>query len=102
MSDRRDETVEVIVALTPEAAVPGTAEREELESHTADLGVPLAPLHPLTSDPELAAYAVARVDAASADALIKHLLRCDGVAGAYAKPPGAPPERRAPDVRGPV
>ena len=102
MTDRGSDTIEVIVALDADAAKAGTSKRETLEAQAARLGAALAPLHPSTSDANLAAYAVAYVDAASADTVIEHLLRCPGVEAAYAKPRGAPPERRSQDVSRPL
>ena len=90
--------IEVIVKLTPEAAAPESPEHEAVRARVAELGIPLAPLHPSTSDPDLAAYAVARVDPAAANAVVEQLLGCDGVEGAYAKAPGTPPERSADHV----
>jgi len=100
--DARIGTIEVIVTLTPEAAVLTSAQQRALRAHAAQGGFALAPLHPSTSDPDLAVYAVAHVDAASADAAVQHFLRCDGVVGAYVKPHGAPPERSAQHVRQPL
>lgn len=97
MSD--DESIEVIVKLTRDAAAPDSPKRKELQARADELGVLLAPLHPSTSDADLAAYAVARVDPSAADGIAEQLRRCDGVEGAYAKAPGAPPGRRAQHVR---
>jgi hypothetical protein len=99
MSNGGREAIELIVKLSPEAAAAESPEYKRLHAHAAQLGVALAPLHPATSDPDLATYAVAHVDAAAANAVIEQLRRCAGVEGAYAKPPGAPPERRAHHVR---
>jgi hypothetical protein len=93
--------VEVIVKLTPDAAVQDSPEHRALEARAKQLGVPLAPLHPSATDPELTAYAVAHVDEAAAEDVIGQLLDCDGVEAAYAKAPGAPPERSSPDVHQP-
>jgi hypothetical protein len=57
----------------------------------ARLGVALEPLHPSSSDPELATYAVTHVDEADAQTVISQLNDCDGIEGAYVKPRGAPP-----------
>jgi hypothetical protein len=89
--------VEVIVKLTPEAAAPESAEHRSLQARANQLGVPLAPLHPSATDPELASYAVVHVDESAADDVIGQLLRFDGVEAAYAKAPGTPPERSSQD-----
>jgi hypothetical protein len=75
------EPVEVIVRLT-------SAEAQECAKR---LGIVLERLHPGTSDPELATYAVAHVSSDTAEAIIADLRNCDGVEGAYAKPRGEPP-----------
>jgi hypothetical protein len=95
------ESVELVVKLSPDAAVGDSAVRRALQARASELGVALAPLHPSTSDPELAAYAVARVDPAVVDDVIGRLSRFEGVEAAYAKAPGAPPERRARDGQQP-
>ncbi len=100
MTDETPEAVEVVVKLAPDAA-GDSSQRRALQARASELGVPLAPLHPSASDPELASYAVGRVDKGAADDVIGQLLRLEGVEAAYAKAPGAPPERRAPDVRQP-
>jgi hypothetical protein len=93
--------VELVVKLTPDAAVPDSPERRALHERANQLGVPLAPLHPSATDPELASYAVANVDEAAVDDVIGQLLRFDGVEAAYAKARGTPPERSTQDVQQP-
>jgi hypothetical protein len=93
--------VEVVVKLSPEAAVRDSAEQRAVQARANQLGVPLAPLHPSATDPELASYAVAHVDEAAAEDVIGQLLHFDGVEAAYAKAPGTPPERSARDVHQP-
>jgi hypothetical protein len=93
--------VELVVKLTPDAAVHDSPEQRALQERANQLGVPLAPLHPSATDPELASYAVAHVDEAAAEDVIGELLRFDGVEAAYAKAPGTPPERSTQDVRQP-
>ena len=82
---------EVIVKLGPEA------QRDRVLARAAELHVSLEPLHPATDEPELDSYLMGRVEA-DADTIAERLLHCDGVEAAYAKPPGAPPERSADDV----
>ena len=53
----------------------------------------LTPLHPSSTDPELASYLVGYVETAALEGVLERLRRCDGVEGAYAKPRGEPPER---------
>jgi hypothetical protein len=67
--------------------------RGAADACVADLGIALAPLHPSTSDAELASYLVTQVDSASLDEVIERLRRCPGVEGAYSKPKGEPPGR---------
>jgi hypothetical protein len=95
VSDQGTAAIEVIVKLTREAAVPESRQHRALQALVAELGVPLAPLHPSATDPDLASYAVAQVDPVAANSVVEQLRRCDGVEGAYAKPQGEPPEGRA-------
>jgi hypothetical protein len=67
--------------------------RRAADACVADLGIALAPLHPSTTDTDLASYLVTQVDPASQDDVIERLRRCPGVEGAYAKPQGEPPGR---------
>ncbi len=101
MSNGGTASIEVIVKLTQEAAAPDSPQHKAIDARAAQLGVSLAPLHPSTSDPDLASYAVAHVNPLEAEAVVDQLLRCNGVEGAYAKPPGAPPERSAQHVEQP-
>ena len=101
MSDEGSALVEVVVKLTPDAAVQDSPQHRALEARAKQLGAPLAPLHPSATDPELTAYAVAHVDEAAADDVIGQLLGCDGVEAAYAKARGAPPERSSRDAHQP-
>ena len=75
------EQVEVIVKLTS----AGT------QDCIARQGIILERLHPGTSDPELATYAVAHVSSDTADSVIANLKNCAGVEGAYVKARGEPP-----------
>jgi hypothetical protein len=75
-------TSELIVKLAP------GAEPDDVRSRT---GVRLSPLHPGTTDPELSAYFVARVEAQTVEDVTGRLMRLDAVDGAYAKPPAAAP-----------
>ena len=83
---------DVVVKLETDAS--GEVRERALAECARELGVRLSPLHENTTDHELASYFVARLDAASADAILARLRRCQGVAAAYAKPQGVPPGRR--------
>jgi len=85
--------IEVIVKLAPAAAVSGSPARRAVDACVADLDVALAPLHPSTTDRELATFLVAQVEPGTLDAALSRLRRCAGVEGAYPKPPGEPPGR---------
>ena len=80
-------TSELIVKLAP------AVEPASIRTHANGLGVELSPLHPGTSDPELASYLVGQVDPEGARGVAERLMRVDGVESAYVKPGGAPPER---------
>jgi hypothetical protein len=75
-------TGELIVKLTSDA---------EPDEIGARAGVSLAPLHPGTSDPELAMYFVAQAAAHTGEDVAERLMRVDGVDSAYIKPSAAPP-----------
>lgn len=85
--------VEVIVKLAPGAVRAGSPGHAAVHEIARRLLVELAPLYGPTTDPELASYAVAHIAPASAELVVQELLACDGVEGAYVKPPGEPPER---------
>ncbi len=87
--DRR--LVEVIVKLVPLAATPDTAEHRSLQEHAERLGIAVKPLHPSTSDPDLASYAVALVDPTQAPFVVAQLNQLREVEGAYAKAWGEAP-----------
>ena len=53
----------------------------------------IQPLHPATTDPELATYFVAQVKPAAVERLISDLIDAEGIDGVYEKPPAQPPER---------
>jgi hypothetical protein len=82
---------EVIVKLV--VTEQAGAERQRLDGCARDLGVSLTPLHPGTTDRELASYFVASVDSDQAERITSGLRRCPGVDAAYVKPAGEPPER---------
>jgi hypothetical protein len=78
-------TVEIVVQLAPEApAAP-------VQRIAAEVGAVLQPLHPATSDPGLARYAVVRVPAGQADDLADRLNSSPSVDAAYVKPAGEAP-----------
>ena len=85
------ELVEVIVKLTSAGAQRDSPAHQQLQDCTQRLGIVLERLHPGTSDPELATYAVAHVTPDTAETVLANLRNCDAVDGAYAKPRGEPP-----------
>ncbi|MDQ6798781.1 MAG: hypothetical protein M3011_12335 [Actinomycetota bacterium] len=92
MSGDQPRAVDVIAKLTPDAAATGSVEHRLVQSRAADIGASLEPLHPATSDPELATYFLVHVDPAYRQRVVEQLLDVDGVEGAYVKPRGEPPE----------
>jgi hypothetical protein len=91
-------SAELILKLAPAATSASSPAYRAVRAFFADLGISVSPLHPSTSDPELASYLVAHVDPAAADRVIERLVECEGVEGAYAKPAGQPPEGRVHDA----
>lgn len=81
--------IDVIVKLTSTV----DSVRRSLNACVAEAGVSLAPLHPATTDLDLASYFVTSVEDSALDDVIARLRRCPGVEGAYAKPVGQPPGR---------
>lgn len=88
--------MDVIVELAPELADDlagnrpserAAALREELQR----LDTSLEPLHPGTSDPELARYFLARAPAGREPLAATRLRERDGVVAAYVKPAGEAP-----------
>lgn len=89
--------VRIIVQVRPEltaglhgpAAAPGT---RALVRAAESFGAPLRPLHPATSDPELAAWFTLEVpDEAAAERAVEELRAVGGVTAAYVKPAAEPP-----------
>jgi hypothetical protein len=71
---------------------PPTAESEELNRITKQLGVVLEPIHPGTADPDLMRYFTVEVsDQAAAERVIASLQQSKAVEAAYVKPPDAMP-----------
>jgi hypothetical protein len=71
---------------------PPTAESQELNHITNQLGVALEPIHPGTEDPELTRYFTAEApDQATAERVIARLQQSKAVEAAYLKPPDAMP-----------
>ena len=62
-----------------------------MQARLVGLGVGLERLHPESTDPELATYAVTHVDEADAESILQQLTQWQEVEGAYAKPRGEPP-----------
>jgi hypothetical protein len=84
--------VEVIVKLADADA--NSAARRTLDLCARDAGVAIAPLHPASSDRELATWFVARVEPHAVDDVIARFRSCAGVEAAYAKPSAEPPAGR--------
>lgn len=88
------------VHLTPAAAAAlrqtRRARRAGLRKTLSDLGVDLKPLHPGTTNPDLAGQFYADVDDAVADSVRDRLLKHPAVVAAYAKPAGEPPAAGTP------
>lgn len=82
----------ITVHLAP-AALPDDAQALEgkFRDTLAALRLKLEPLHPGSTDPELAGQFYAVVDAASADEMCSRLRKHPAVLAAYTKPDGAPP-----------
>ena len=71
---------------------PPTAESEELNRITKQLGVVLEPMHPGTADPDLTRYFTVEVpDQATAERVLARLQQSKAVEAAYLKPPDAMP-----------
>lgn len=84
-------SVEVIVKLKAASAEGRSTAYRCVQAEAADCGVLIKPLHPETTDPELASFYVGRVAVSQLDRFSRRLLACEGVEGAYGKPPGEPP-----------
>ena len=80
---------EVIVKL---AATAVYLDRRAFEACAHTIGVSVAPLHPETTDRELASYFIARVSADAVERVVSELRKCPGVDAAYMKPAAEPPE----------
>jgi hypothetical protein len=71
--------------------VPGS-QASDLRGLVDESGTSFRPLHPGTSDPELASYFIVHVsDPAQAPRVLDRLRRHAAVAAAYVKPPDAMP-----------
>lgn len=69
-----------------------TAESQELNQITDQLGVTLEPIHPGTEDPELTRhFTVEAPDQSTAERVIARLRQSKAVEAAYVKPPDATP-----------
>jgi hypothetical protein len=86
-------STEIIVKLAPAAVQAGGAVPPNVKACAAEAGISLEPLHPSTSDSELASYFRAFVNTATVQPTVERLLRCEAVEGAYPKPRGEAPER---------
>jgi hypothetical protein len=87
--DPQGRTVEIVVRLAPPAL--GLSADEALRATARAVGVPVEPTHPGVTDPELAAWAHARVPAEEADRVVARLAARPEVEAAYVKPPGTTP-----------
>ena len=88
--------MDLIVELAPELAEDVASGRssaavENLKEKLQVLGVALEPLHPGTSDAELARYFLAHAPAGQESLAVSRLRSQDGVVAAYLKPGGEPP-----------
>lgn len=83
--------VELIVKLAPAAAKSGSPQHLAVQACFAQAGLTTHPLDLSASDAELATYFIAHVDPLDTERIINHLLACDGIESAYAKPRGEPP-----------
>ena len=92
MTTNQPSPVELIIKLTPAAAHPDSVEYRCVQAAAATFDTFIQPLHPSTSDPELATFYFARVAPSTLDELIRRLLACEGVEGAYGKAAGKPPK----------
>jgi hypothetical protein len=96
MTGAEGDAVEVIVKLRRDPTGQDNAVFRELQARLAQLDIALQHLHPSTTDPELATYAVVHVNPADANAMVDQLTAIDGVEGVYTKPQGKPPEGALP------
>ena len=85
-----EQTVEIVVRLAT-SALGLTGAEEALRAASRAVGVPIEPTHPGVTDPELAAWAHARVPADEADRAVARLAARPEVDAAYVKPPGSAP-----------
>jgi hypothetical protein len=89
----------VVVTVRPEAIEELVAPPEDRSSRAvqaqqaaARYGAELHPIHPGTSDPELARFFVVEVaEDVPTDQVVDDLLACDVIESATAKPPDEPP-----------
>ena len=79
------DTAEIIVQLSSETSAAA------VDRVAADIGATLQPLHPTTSDAELARYAVVRVPPSQVDLVLATLRSSPDIDAAYVKPPGEAP-----------
>ncbi|MBP3954086.1 hypothetical protein J8F10_02090 [Gemmata sp. G18] len=80
----------ITVHLAPVGA-RNTARDDQRARIATDIGVTLEPLHPGTTDPDLAGQFFADVPDASADDICARLLANSAVVAAYPKPADGPP-----------
>jgi len=88
LSSSDEPAVEIIVQLHETADPSDGSAMRTVRDRTQ---VTLEPLHPGSTDPELARYAIARVARSSVEPVVGLLLGCAEVDAAYAKPGDALP-----------
>lgn len=77
-------SVDITTKLTPGSRAP------DLRGLVDEFGASVRPLHPGTSDPELASYLIVQIpNAAAAPQVLDRLRRHTAVTAAYVKPPDA-------------
>lgn len=85
-------TVEIIVQWSTGTSEDlSRAPAEGVDHDVADVATAIEPLHPGTSDPELARYAVIRIPRSEADRVLARLMSNPAVDAAYIKPTGEAP-----------
>jgi hypothetical protein len=69
-----------------------TAQAAQAQEVAARYGAELRPIHPHTSDPDLARFFVVEVaEVVATDQVVDDLMACDAIESATAKPPDEPP-----------
>jgi hypothetical protein len=79
MADQTTDLVEVVVKFAPAAASPDAATHCALLERLARTGISLELMHPGSSDPELATFALARVHPNAVARVLEQLRNSEGV-----------------------